>query len=158
MRQIPFANLKNLRPTLCTIFLLTYIINQNYIHNSPPYPESFIFLFTNEMLYQFITLQPKQILIRNLPSKFLVHYCLFQSLLKLRNNQLRSIFFQMQKIQFLRKTIFRNLIPIQQRKNQSITDQRLKHLCNIQTQRKPPCSWFMQITNCRIQLRMITSY
>ena len=39
----------------------------------------------------------------------------------------------MKKIQFFRKTVFRDLIPIQQGKNQPITNQRLKHFCKIKT-------------------------
>ena len=54
MGQIPFTNLKNMIPSFLSIVFFIYVIYQYYIHISPPYSESFIFFFPNQMLDQLV--------------------------------------------------------------------------------------------------------
>lgn len=74
-----------------------------------------------------------QVLIGDLSSQFFMHHRFLEPTFQFRHDKFGGIFFQMKKIQFFRKTVFRDLIPIQQGKNQPITNQRLKHFCKIKT-------------------------
>ena len=57
-----------------------------------------------------------QVLIGDLSSQFFMHHRFLEPTFQFRHDKFGGIFFQMKKIQFFRKTVFRDLIPIQQGK------------------------------------------